>query len=95
MGSLCWPGGNTRRSSEECAVAAALVTLDTCCRPPARVVCPSMEPRIRKVSWRRRHGLLLAEVACMVGLCGLGYINMALALAVLTLISILQKEIKS
>jgi len=31
----------------------------------------------------------------MVGLCGLGYINMALALAVLTLISILQKEIKS
>ena len=48
-----------------------------------------MEPRNRKVSWRRRRAVLLLEVACLVGLCGLGYLYIAGALAGLTLILLL------
>jgi len=54
-----------------------------------------MEPRIRKVSWRRRQALFLLEFACMVGLCGLGYLNMAIALAVLTIAAMLHKDVQS
>ena len=70
------------------------MTFGTCQNPRAHVTCAPMESGIRKVSWRRRQALFLLELACMVGLCGLGYLNMAIALAVLTIVSMLHKDVQ-
>ena len=50
-----------------------------------------MEPRNRKVSWRRRWALFVLEAVCMVGLCGLGYLNIAIAITAITLVALLQE----
>jgi hypothetical protein len=34
-----------------------------------------MEPSTRTVNYRRRRVLFLVELICMVGLCGLGYLQ--------------------
>jgi len=49
-----------------------------------------MEPRNRKVNWRRRQAVFSLELACLVGLCGLGYLSIAIALGVLTVVLLLQ-----
>jgi hypothetical protein len=54
-----------------------------------------MEPRNRKVNWRRRQALFLLEFACMVGLCGLGYPHIAIALGVLIVVAMLDEAVKS
>ena len=59
--------------------------------PRARSVAP-MEPRNRKVNCRRRRAVFLLELACLVGLCGLGYLNVAIALGVLTVATLLQSS---
>jgi hypothetical protein len=50
-----------------------------------------MEPSNRKVNYRRSLALLSLEAGCMVGLCGLGYQNIAIALAALVGVALLPK----
>jgi hypothetical protein len=87
------------RAMDPAAVArlsnALTVTFGTCQVQAARVESIPMETRVRKVSWRRKQALLLMELACMVGLCGLGFFNIAITLIVLTLVSILHEELQS
>jgi len=50
-----------------------------------------MEPSNRKVNYRRRLALFSLEAGCMVGLCGLGYLNLAIVLATIMAVALLPK----
>jgi hypothetical protein len=54
-----------------------------------------MEPSNRKVNWRRRRAVILLELVCLIGLCGLGYLPIASVLAGLTLFLLLAEEAQS
>ena len=50
-----------------------------------------MEPSNRKVNYRRSLALYLLEAGCMVGLCGLGYLNIAIVLTAIIAVALLPK----
>ncbi|MBS0419549.1 MAG: hypothetical protein JSR66_17695 [Proteobacteria bacterium] len=50
-----------------------------------------MEPSNRKVNYRRSLTLYSLEAGCLVGLCGLGYLNLAITLVTIIAVALLPK----